>query len=268
MNLIGFPPVTSMSSTRRFLKWRILTGPDVWQVYIGSKLCSVRWKREAIQFVILSKDWCANDLVRVSKTLKHESNVYQLIAFRKPIFQIQYMTFLPQEYPTLHTFISPNTIRKRLGGRVLKTKKTIHYNSNKGASKVVPQMPLYPPREHSSHTAHNVFSIPKGNYLRFPVLSFVWHMFLLHFILWSVLYFMKSLQEAIYHIILLSAILVHHQNFEKQNHSGLENPWRAPGSSNSAQDKPAFGAGSDNSLLYFIWNGLWVKDTNSPEDED
>lgn len=51
---------------------------------------------------------------------------------------------------------------------------------------------------------------------------------------------MKSLQKAIYHIILLSAIFMYHQNFENLNYCGLQNPWKASGTTSRVQEETAF----------------------------
>lgn len=142
--------------------------------------------------------------------LKCESNTYQLELPSQPAFQIMDRTLLlKKKYFTGLFHLSV----KGKNQRCPTSKKTMQCELRKHQA-VVPQMPLQSPGEHSSRIAHNTFSVPKGNYLRFPVFSFVWHVFLLHFISLSILYSMKSLQKAIYHIILLSAIFMYHQRFE------------------------------------------------------
>lgn len=142
--------------------------------------------------------------------LKCESNTYQLELPSQPAFQILDRTLL------LKKTIFYRLISHSVGGKKQRCptwKKTMQCELKKNQV-AVPQMPLQSPGDCSSRIAHNVFSIPKGNYLRFPVFSFVWHVFLLHFISLSILYSMKSLQKAIYHIILLSAIFMYRQHFE------------------------------------------------------
>lgn len=171
----------------------------------------MKLSREATKTVTVSQDWCQSDLVTRISEFSSVSQIH--ISWNFPHSQ-------PFKYWTGHYSSKKNVfyrlISPSVGGKKQRCptwKKTMQCELKKNQV-AVPQMPLQSPGDCSSRVAHNVFSIPKGNYLRFPVFSFVWHVFLLHFISLSILYSMKSLQKAIYHIILLSAIFMYRQHFE------------------------------------------------------
>lgn len=171
----------------------------------------MKLSREATKTVTVSQDWCQSDLVTRISELSSVSQIH--INWNFPHSQpFNYWTGHYSSKKVFYRLISPSVGGKEKE-RCPTSKKRMQCELREH-QEVVPQMSLQSPGEHSSHVACNIFSIPKGNYLRFPVFSFVWHMFLLHFISLSILYSMKSLQKAIYHIILLCAIFMYHQHFE------------------------------------------------------
>lgn len=138
----------------------------------------MKFSREATKTVTVSQDWCQSDLV--TRTSEFSSVSQMHINWNFPHSQ-------PFKYSTGHYSCKKvfyGLVSLSVGGKKQRcptSKKRIQCELREH-QEVVPQVPLQSPGEHSSRVARNIFSIPKGNYLRFPVFSFVWHVFLLFYI--------------------------------------------------------------------------------------